>query len=285
MKKLKKTLMIMLSLLMICEIKVVAHGGNITGWKDKNSSEIIEHDGKYYGYHNQDGTKHYHQVEWNEEKQRWEITKTAVYYDENFNITNTINDIKQEKIEVKYVESVDGDTAKFELNGEKITVRFLGIDTPETVHPTKGEEFYGKEASNFTKEILENAKKIEIEYDSNSSEKDKYERHLAWIWVDGILLQEKLIKNGLATTYMLQYNYKYAWILQEQEEKVKEEKIGIWSDKVENNNIGQENIDNQVNENNENKQNIYYMLIGVTVIILSLVAVILEKYNKKKKVK
>lgn len=42
MKKLKKTLMIMLSLLMICEIKVVAHGGNITGWKDKNSSEIID---------------------------------------------------------------------------------------------------------------------------------------------------------------------------------------------------------------------------------------------------
>ena len=252
-------------------------------WKDKNSSEIIEHDGKYYGYHNQDGTKHYHQVEWNEEKQRWEITKTAVYYDENFNITNTINDIKQEKIEVKYVESVDGDTAKFELNGEKITVRFLGIDTPETVHPTKGEEFYGKEASNFTKEILENAKKIEIEYDSNSSEKDKYERHLAWIWVDGILLQEKLIKNGLATTYMLQYNYKYAWILQEQEEKVKEEKIGIWSDKVENNNGEQENIDNQVNEKEENKQNIYYIFIGITVIILGLVAVILEKYSKKKK--
>ncbi|MCI8392904.1 MAG: thermonuclease family protein [Clostridia bacterium] len=283
MKKLKKTLMIMLSLLMICEIKVVAHGGNITGWKDKNSSEIIEHDGKYYGYHNQDGTKHYHQVEWNEEKQRWEITKTAVYYDENFNITNTINDIKQEKIEVKYVESVDGYTAKFELNGEKITVRFLGIDTPETVHPTKGEEFYGKEASNFTKEILENAKKIEIEYDSNASEKDKYERHLAWIWVDGILLQEKLIKNGLATTYMLQYNYKYAWILQEQEEKVKEEKIGIWSDKVENNNGEQENIDNQVNEKEENKQNIYYIFIGITVIILGLVAVILEKYSKKKK--
>ena len=186
---------------------------------------------------------------------------------------------------MKYVESVDGDTAKFELNGEKITVRFLGIDTPETVHPTKGEEFYGKEASNFTKEILENAKKIEIEYDSNSSKKDKYERHLTWIWVDGILLQEKLIKNGLAATYMLQYNYKYAWILQEYEEKAKEEKIGIWSDKVKNNNGEQENIDNQANENNENKQNTYYMFIGVTVIILGLVVVILEKYNKKKKVK
>lgn len=285
MKKIIRTMIVIFIVGMNVNIKVIASGGNVTGWKDKNSQEIIEHNGKYYGYHNENGVRHYHQVKWNEEQQKWEIEKAAVYYDENFNITNTLNNSKQDRKEVQYIESIDGDTAKFKIDGKQITVRFLGIDTPETVHPTKGEEEYGKEASNYTKEILENAKKIEIEYDSNSSEKDKYERHLAWIWVDGILLQEKLIKNGLATTYMLQYNYKYAWILQEQEEKAKEEKMGIWSDKVENNNGEQESIDNQENEKDENKQNIYYMLIGVTVIILGLVAVILEKNNKKKKVK
>ena len=50
-----------------------AHGGNITGWKDKDSDKIVLHDGKYYGYHNEDGQRHYHQVEWDEENQRWVI--------------------------------------------------------------------------------------------------------------------------------------------------------------------------------------------------------------------
>ena len=284
MKKIIRTMIVIFIVGMNVNIKVIASGGNVTGWKDKNSQEIIENNGKYYGYHNENGVRHYHQVKWNGEQQKWEIEKAAVYYDENFNITNTLNNSKQDRKEVQYIESIDGDTAKFKIDGKQITVRFLGIDTPETVHPTKGEEEYGKEASNYTKEKLQNANKIELEYEQTVL-KDKYERDLAWIWVDDELLQEKLISSGLAKTSELHNTYKYAWILQEQEEKAKEEKIGIWSDKVENNNVGQENIDNQVNENNENKQNTYYMFIGVTVMILGLVAVILEKYNKKKKVK
>lgn len=151
MKKIIRMLIILLMLIMMLNnIEVIAHGGNITGWKDKNSLEITQYNGKYYGYHNKDGVRHYHQVQWNEEKQKWEIVKTAVCYDENFNIINNTSNLKNEKIEVKYSESVDGDTAKFKLDEEIITVRFLGIDTPETVHPSLGEQPYGKEASNYT---------------------------------------------------------------------------------------------------------------------------------------
>lgn len=199
MKKIIRMLIILLMLIMMLNnIEAIAHGGNITGWKDKNSLEITQYNGKYYGYHNKDGVRHYHQVQWNEEKQKWEIVKTAVCYDENFNIINNTSNLSNERIEVKYSESVDGDTAKFKLDEEIITVRFLGIDTPETVHPSLGEQPYGKEASNYTKEKLQNANKIELEYDSNSSKTDKYGRHLAWIWVDDSLLQEELIREGLA---------------------------------------------------------------------------------------
>lgn len=158
---------------------------------------------------------------------KWEILKTAVCYDENFNIINTTN--SNEKIEVLYKSSIDGDTAKFELDGEIITVRFLGIDTPETVHPTLGEEPYGKEASNYTSEKLRLANKIELEYDENVSKTDKYGRHLAWVFIDDVLLQEELIKNGLAKTYMLQDNYSYAWCLQEKQENARKNDLGIWS--------------------------------------------------------
>ena len=230
MKKINKIIIFINILLILNHTTVLAHGGNITGWKDKNSDKIIEQNDKYYGYHNQDGERHYHEVQWNEEKQKWEIVKTAVYYDENLNKINRTENEKAEKIEVKFSEKVDGDTAKFDLNGETITVRFLGIDTSETVHPTIGEEPFGKEASNFTEEKLKNANKIQLEYDSHASETDKYNRHLAWIWVDDVLLQEELMKNGLAKTYMLQDNYTYAGILQEAEESAKIQKVGVWNE-------------------------------------------------------
>lgn len=144
MKKSRKILYVLMLLIMINNVNVYAHGGNISGWKDKDSDKIIYHEGQNFGYHKQDGVIHYHEVEWNDPKQKWEIIKTAVYYDENFNVINPNDDKKTEKVQVKYLEKVDGDTAKFELNGETITVRFLGIDTPETVHPSKGEEPFRK---------------------------------------------------------------------------------------------------------------------------------------------
>lgn len=279
MRNINKVIILVLILVTLFNIRVYAHGGNITGWNNKNSTEITEYNGKYYGYHKQNKVRHYHQVEWNEEEQKWKILKTAVYYDENFNIINTIDNSNTTKIEVKYSESVDGDTAKFELNGEEVVVRFLGIDTPETVHPTKGEEPYGKEASNYTKQKLENADKIEIEYDDNASETDKYERELVWVWVDDTLLQEELISNGLARTYMLQDNYKYAWILQENEEKAQEEKVGIWSEEAKT----QENV---IVEGIESGDNIR-VFGGLIIIVISLILAILfgkiKQKNKKEK--
>ena len=276
MRNINKVIVLVLILVTLFNIRVYAHGGNITGWNNKNSTKITEYNGKYYGYHKQNKVRHYHQVEWNEEEQKWQIIKTAVYYDEHFNIINTINNSNTTKIEVKYSKSVDGDTAKFELDGKEITVRFLGIDTPETVHPTKGEEPYGKEASNYTKGKLENAHKIEIEYDENASETDKYERPLVWVWVDDTLLQEELISNGLARTYMLQDNYKYAWMLQENEEKAKEEKVGIWSEEAKT----QENV---IVENIESEDNTTGFA-GLIVIVISLiVAILFEKIKQKNK--
>ena len=276
MRNINKVIVLVLILVTLFNIRVYAHGGNITGWNNKNSTEITEYNGKYYGYHKQNKVRHYHQVEWNEEEQKWQIIKTAVYYDEHFNIINTINNSNTTKIEVKYSKSVDGDTAKFELDGKEITVRFLGIDTPETVHPTKGEEPYGKEASNYTKGKLENAHKIEIEYDENASETDKYERPLVWVWVDDTLLQEELISNGLARTYMLQDNYKYAWMLQEYEEKAKEEKVGIWSEEAKT----QENV---IVENIESEDNTTGFA-GLIVIVISLiVAILFGKIKQKNK--
>lgn len=136
----------------------------------------------------------------------------------------------EEKKTVLFSSCIDGDTAKVILNKEQITLRFLAIDTPETKHPTKGEEPFGKEASNYTCNALKNASTIEIEYDKNANILDKYNRHLVWIFVDGELLQEKLIEKGYAKTAYLYDEYKYTNNLLKLESIAKNSNVGIWGD-------------------------------------------------------
>ena len=276
MKKIKNVIMIIVILISICDVSL-AHGGNITGWKDKNSKNITEYNGKYYGYHKEDGVIHYHQVKWDEEKQKWTIILPAIYYDKNFNRIEKNHEESSNKIEVELVGTVDGDTAKFKMNGEQITVRFLGINTKETVDPEIGEEAWGKEASDFTKEKLENATKIELEFDSSTDEKDKYNRYLAWIWVDDELLQNSLVESGLAENYMLKNNYKYAGILQESEENAKNNKLGIWSDET--NNI--QNNENNTIEGNKTDINLLYMIMSITIVLI--ISIINITHNTKKR--
>ena len=280
MKKIKNVIMIIVILISICDVSL-AHGGNITGWKDKNSKNITEYNGKYYGYHKEDGVIHYHQVKWDEEKQKWTIILPAIYYDKNFNRIEKNHEESSNKIEVELVGTVDGDTAKFKMNGEQITVRFLGINTKETVDPEIGEEAWGKEASDFTKEKLENATKIELEFDSSTDEKDKYNRYLAWIWVDDKLLQNSLVESGLAENYMLKNNYKYAGILQESEENAKNNKLGIWSDET--NNI-QNNENNTIegNKTDIEDNNLLYMIISITIVLIISIFNITHNTKKRK---
>ena len=280
MKKFKKVLIVIVML--ICAYNVsFAHGGNITGWKDKDSKYITEHNGNYYGYHKQDGERHYHQVKWDEEKQKWIIIAPAIYYDENFNKIEIDYDENTNKIEVELDSVVDGDTEKFIMDGEKVTVRFLGINTKETVDPEIGEEAWGREASDFTKDKLKNATKIELELDSSADEKDKYDRYLAWVWIDDELLQNLLVENGLAETYMLQNNYKYAGMLQESEETAKNNKLGIWSGET--GDIQNNENENQIigdNQTEVEENNLLYVIISIIIILI--ISIFNISQNKKK---
>lgn len=123
---------------------------------------------------------------------------------------------------------VDGDTARFLIDGEEKSVRFLAIDTPETVKPGVPVQPYGKEASEFTCNALTKAKEIKLEYESGEKT-DKYGRSLAWIWVDGTLLQKQLVANGLAEVKYLYGDYKYTDEIKKIEEQAKAEKAGLWS--------------------------------------------------------
>ena len=164
---------------------------------------------------------------------------------------------------------VDGDTAYFNINDNVIKTRFLAIDTPESTNEIKP---YGKEASKFTCDSLTNAEKIEIEYDPNSNKVDKYNRDLVWVWVDDILLQETLIKNGLAEVKYLYGDYDYTARLQEVEADAKINKLKIWSN--------EEIEDDNVTKSDDVMNTLYFISI---IIVLKLFRVYIIKKKRKKR--
>lgn len=144
------------------------------------------------------------------------------------NITNVYA-----KETVKYNSCVDGDTIKVSIDNDIKTVRLLAIDTPESVKPNSNIEYYGKEASEYTCNRIKNAKKIELEYDSNSDKEDKYGRLLAWVFIDKELLQSTLVELGYAKVAYLYGDYKYTSILEEKQELASAKGIGIWNQEAE----------------------------------------------------
>lgn len=208
-----------------------------------------------------------------------------------FLIFVVITHVNANTITVKFNDCVDGDTAKFIYNDEIIIARFLAIDTPETKHPTKGEEPYGKEASEYTCKVLKEANEIKLEYDENADKTDKYNRHLVWVFVDGKLLQKQLIKEGLANVAYLYGDYKYTDILEEAEQIAEDNKLGIWSSNIENyNNNYQTDEENTIKNKKGLNISIYkfidvykeYILLIVLIFIFSIFSTKFRKKLKKK---
>ena len=128
--------------------------------------------------------------------------------------------------DVRVERCVDGDTIIVE---GKIRVRLIGADTPETVKPNSPVEPFGPEASEFTRKAIENAgNRVRLEPDGDQV--DRYKRQLAMVYVDGVLLNEELIREGLAVA-RLQYRYSQEMKtrFQAAEEEAKNAKRGIWS--------------------------------------------------------
>ncbi len=108
------------------------------------------------------------------------------------------------------VRVVDGDTIVVSIEGKETTVRFIGIDTAESVHPdeTRNTEI-GKEASQWTSDLL-TGQKVFLEYDIDKE--DDYGRTLAYVYLsDGeTMVQEELLKAEMAELMTIQPNSKYA---------------------------------------------------------------------------
>jgi len=122
---------------------------------------------------------------------------------------------------------VDGDTII--LDGHE-RVRLIGVDTPETKDPRKPVQYFGKEASEFTKRMGE-GKKVRLEYDWQR--KDKYGRTLAYVYLeDGTFLNAEIIKQGYGHAYTV-FPFKYLEEFRQYEREARENQRGLWAPREE----------------------------------------------------
>jgi micrococcal nuclease len=124
------------------------------------------------------------------------------------------------------VNVVDGDTIDVLVGGRQYRVRYIGVDTPETVHPTRGVEPGGIEASNRNKQLV-GGKTVYLEKDI--SETDKYGRLLRFVWLDeGTMVNAVLVEEGYAQVATYPPDVKYQDRFLALQRKAMEEGLGLW---------------------------------------------------------
>lgn len=128
----------------------------------------------------------------------------------------------------KVVSVVDGDTVRLNINGETTTVRLIGIDAPESVHPNGVVECYGKEASNHLKSMLSGAS-VTIYTDETQDNIDRYGRPLRYIYLkDGTNVNQQMILDGYAYEYTYRTPYKYQSQFKAAQQYAEQNQNGLW---------------------------------------------------------
>lgn len=146
------------------------------------------------------------------------------------NVTEPATDNQGGLIPATVTRVVDGDTIEVDLNGAAEKVRLIGVDTPETVHPTLGQEPYGKEASDYTRQKL-TGKTVELEMDVQ--ERDQYGRLLAYVWIDNELFNEVLVSSGYAQVATYPPNIKYVDRFTAAQKQARDSRLGLWTSEEE----------------------------------------------------
>lgn len=134
------------------------------------------------------------------------------------------DDAKTQDVESELfvVRVIDGDTIELE-SGQK--VRYIGIDTPETKHPTKSLECFGEQAAEKNRALVE-GKLVTLEKDV--SETDRYGRLLRYVYVDGVMVNELLVREGYARASSYPPDIKYQDLFSEAEYQAQQAGEGLW---------------------------------------------------------
>ena len=125
------------------------------------------------------------------------------------------------------VRIIDGDTVEIEYEGALTSVQLIGVNAPETVHPRKPVEPYGKEATVFLQKLVLNRF---VYFEFNGSKKDKYNRLLAYVYrdSDNLFVNLEIIRQGYGKTDA-RFPFNYMKLFQYHESQARTARKGVWS--------------------------------------------------------
>ena len=122
---------------------------------------------------------------------------------------------------------VDGDTVKVRLGDAEETLRYIGVDTPETKKPGGPVECFGKAASVENERLVE-GRQVELRFDAQR--RDSYGRLLAYVHrrPDGLFVNAELVRRGLATTLAIPPNVAHAGLFGRLQREARRSGRGLW---------------------------------------------------------
>lgn len=121
----------------------------------------------------------------------------------------------------------DGDTIVVDMAGHDETVRFIGVDTPETHRPNTPVQCYGPDAAAYTKKLIGD-NKVRLQADPLDTNRDRYGRLLRYVFLpDGTLVEDKLLSGGFAFAYV-QFPFEKKQSFVAEETQAKQARLGLW---------------------------------------------------------
>lgn len=120
---------------------------------------------------------------------------------------------------------VDGDTVAVEIDGAEDRVRYIGVDTPESVAPGQPVECFGPEAARFNARLVE-GEQVRLVFDAER--RDRYGRLLAYVYTGDVFVNEELIRRGFATTLTIPPNDSFADRFAELADRAAAAGRGLW---------------------------------------------------------
>jgi micrococcal nuclease len=130
-----------------------------------------------------------------------------------------------ERVRGEVVDVVDGDTIEVALGGETERVRYIGVDTPESVAPGQPAECFGHRASDANARLVE-GEEVRLVFDQEL--RDAYGRLLAYVYVGGVLVNAELVERGFARTLEIPPNTAKADLLERLEVAAGRVGRGLW---------------------------------------------------------
>lgn len=134
-----------------------------------------------------------------------------------------------ETVEAKVVSVVDGDTIRVMIDGTEYPVRYIGIDCPETKHPSKPATATGKAASAANADLVGG---MTVLLERDASPTDRYDRLLAYVWVGDVMVNEELVRLGWAESKAYPPDTKYQKRFDSAEQAARLARRGMWAVEV-----------------------------------------------------